>query len=49
MMQLQTLTQQPAIKEAWEAMARRGGSGAAVAVAMDVDKVRAWVRVPKRN
>jgi hypothetical protein len=41
--------QQPAIKEAWEAMAQQGGSGAAVAVAVDVDRVMVRARVPKKN
>jgi hypothetical protein len=43
------VTQQPAIKEAWEAMAQQGGSGAVVAVAVDVNRVMARARVPKKN
>ncbi len=41
------MTQQLAIKEAWEAMVQRGGGGAAVAVAVDVDRARARARVPQ--
>jgi hypothetical protein len=43
------VTQQPAIKEAREAMVPQAGGGAALAVAVDVDRARARARVPKRN